>query len=90
MFFKFRRTIDEDCPLCDYVYEDDGFYDFFLYDHEVQDGCDTYYLNLTSQKWFDGKYIDGTIDVWKFTVIWGKKVGFMCADMTPLISNNYL
>ena len=53
---KRRRDID-DCPLCEYVYDPihADVYNYEVMDSEVVGGCTTYYLNLTSQVWMDGK-----------------------------------
>ena len=51
--------MENDWPLCDYVFRDDGYYQYELYDTIYQEdrAVTTYYVNLTSQKWFDGQYI---------------------------------
>ena len=62
LLFLFQPSDDEYCPLCDYVYTDDGYFQYTLinsYDRSVDLGIDvtTYYVNMTSQKWIDGKQV---------------------------------
>jgi PhoPQ-activated pathogenicity-related protein len=40
-------------PLYDYVHLNDGHFSWTEYDSTVQTGYTTYYLNMTSQRWYD-------------------------------------
>ena len=46
---------DVTTPLDEYVHRPDPHYRYELLQHEVYDGIDSYILNMTSQKWKDGK-----------------------------------
>ena len=42
-------------PLYDYVHRDDGKYSWEVFDEIPQDGFTTYYINVTTQQWYDGE-----------------------------------
>jgi len=48
-------------PLYDYVHTDDGQFSWTEYDSTVQTGYTTYYLNMTSQRWYDETFTNRPI-----------------------------
>jgi len=55
-------------PLNDYVHRNDGAFSWMEYSSTIQNGHTTYYLNMTSQRWYDESFSSSPL-WWHFLVV---------------------